>query len=197
MNCPLISEINPISGLFTWKATSSNASSNIITVINIDNALAYSNDAEYLGDLSIFGKIVNVGISALSNFYLVNYSNLNLLSNNNSSFSNDIYKKNVQTSNTFSYYSTSNVIFSNLNNLSGSVIFGSHFNNYNSNYFSNYSTSNVIFSNLNNLSGSVIFGSNFNNYNSNYFSNYSTSNIVFQNLNNLSNSTLLANNTGY
>jgi hypothetical protein len=203
MNCPLISEINPISGSFTWKATSSNSSSNIIAKININNALTYSNDAEYLGDLSVFGEIENVGISALSNFCLVNYSNLNLLNNTNNSFSNDIYGKSLSnssigaySSNSFSNYTISNIVFQNLNNLSNSAFFGSNLSVYGSNSFSNYTISNIVFQNLNNLSNSAFFGSNIGIYGSNSLSNYTTSNIVFQNLNNLSNSTFYGSNIG-
>jgi hypothetical protein len=170
MNCPLISEINPISGSFTWKATSSNASSNIITGININNALTYSNDAEYLGDLSVFGEIENVGISALSNFCLVNYSNLNLLSNNNSSFSNDIYNKSTSNINNLTtlsdnIFSFSNDIYPKYTYTNNAVIFSS-----NTSLFS----SNLVITVSNDIYPKHVFNSNIAVFSSNNLSNVST-----------------------
>jgi hypothetical protein len=106
-----------------------------------------------------------------------------------------------------------NIIFSNLNNLSGSVIFGSNFNNDNSNSFSNYSTSNIVFQNLNNFSNSTLLANNTGYWCSNNFSNiatstalttysnyvsvdYASSNITFCNLNSLNSGVLFSSNIG-
>jgi hypothetical protein len=184
LNYSLLNDVNPTSGNFQWKGMSLNSSSNIITGINLDTAFTVSNNSEFLGDIKVSGEIVNVGIQALSNCCTVNYSNLNLLSNLNNSFSNDIYGRNFQNSNNFTNYSTSNIMFPIIN-------FSSNASVYSSNQFPLY-TQSTILSNTNfpqkNWSSNTAYWS------SNNYSNYSYSNIVFPIINSSSNTSYWSSN---